>query len=95
MTEILILTISTIRSLAVAERERQGLTQAHLASLLGFSQKWVSDFERGKSDPPASMMLRLLRVLKIDLSARSGDAAAVQNKPAGIEDEEITFENGF
>lgn len=48
-------------------RQLRGLTQAQAAGLIGHTQKWLSDFERGRTDPPASMVLRLLTLLGMSL----------------------------
>lgn len=42
------------------ERRKRKLTQAQTAEMLGYTQKWVSDFETGKADPPMSMVLNLM-----------------------------------
>ncbi len=45
----------------------QGLSQKQVATLLGYTPKWMSDFERGRVDPPSSMVLALAAVLGVDL----------------------------
>lgn len=57
------------RSIVRDERKRQKLTQAQAAALIGTSQKWLSDFERGRTDPPLSLVLRIINLLGIKLLA--------------------------
>ena len=44
--------VDDVRRFLREERKRRGLTQGQLADLTATSQKWVSDFERGRVDPP-------------------------------------------
>jgi DNA-binding XRE family transcriptional regulator len=46
-------------------RLRRGLTQAHLAHLIGRSERWLVDVERGGVDPRLSDTLALARVLRV------------------------------
>lgn len=62
-----ILTLDQLRATVRSERQRRGMTQAHAAALLGYSQKWLSEFESGKVDPPTSMVIRLTALLGIPL----------------------------
>lgn len=57
------------RSIVRDERKRQKLTQSHAAALIGTTQKWLSDFERGRTDPPLSLVLRIVNLLGIKLLA--------------------------
>lgn len=50
------------------ERKRRGLTQGKLADLTGTTQKWISDFERGRVDPPMSIVLKVLVLLGVTIS---------------------------
>jgi transcriptional regulator with XRE-family HTH domain len=46
-------------------RLRRGLTQARLAHLIGRSERWLIDVERGGVDPRLSDVLALARVLRV------------------------------
>lgn len=86
--------LDDLRTLVRTARQRRGLTQAQAAGLIGHTQKWLSDFETGKNDPPTSMSLKLLVLLGIPLTAGSDgpDMAA----PAGSTDErEIDLDEGL
>jgi DNA-binding XRE family transcriptional regulator len=48
-----------------AYRLRRGLTQARLAHLIGRSERWLVDVERGGVDPRLSDTLALARVLRV------------------------------
>lgn len=59
--------LDRVRGAVRDARKVRGLTQAQAAGLIGHTQKWLSDFERGRTDPPASMVLRLLTLLGLRL----------------------------
>lgn len=48
-------------------RRRKGLTQKHLATLLGTTQSEVSRLEGGQSNPTVAMLERLFGALDLDL----------------------------
>ena len=48
-------------------RLRRGLTQARLAHLIGRSERWLIDVERGGVDPRLSDALALASVLRVVL----------------------------
>ncbi len=65
--------ITSLHDLRQAARQRRiekGLSQATAAGLIGHSRKWLSDFERGKTDPPAGMVIDLLVLLGIPIETR-------------------------
>ena len=45
-------------------REELGISQADLAFALGRRQAYISELETGKTEPSASMLVRLSRILK-------------------------------
>src|SRR6266481_8533915 len=56
-----------------AYRRRRGLSQAALAGLVGRSESWLSQVERGvRSVDRLSVLLDLARVLRVDVEALSG-----------------------
>jgi transcriptional regulator with XRE-family HTH domain len=59
-------------------RLRRGLTQARLAHLIGRSERWLIDVERGGVDPRLSDALALARVLRVmvDDLVRASTASA-------------------
>jgi len=70
-----------IRNALRAERRRRGLTQSQLADVTGTSQKWISDFERGRVDPPLSIVLKVLVLLGVGINL----APPVLSPPAAPE----------
>ncbi len=68
---------STIGEQVRSYRLRRGLTQARLAHLVGRSERWLLEVERGDVDPRLSDALALARVLRVRL-----DDLALQ-PPAG------------
>jgi transcriptional regulator with XRE-family HTH domain len=56
-----------------AYRRRRGLSQAALAGLIGRSESWLSQVERGvRSVDRLSVLLDLARVLRVDVEALTG-----------------------
>ena|SRR5690242_14958609 len=56
-----------------AYRRRRGLSQAALAGLVGRSESWLSQVERGvRSVDRLSVLLDLARVLHVDVQALTG-----------------------
>src|SRR5215472_16148970 len=56
-----------------AYRRRRGLSQAALAGLVGRSESWLSQVERGiRSVDRLSVLLDLARVLQVDVEALTG-----------------------
>ena len=54
-------------------RRRRGLPQAVLAGLVGRSESWLSQVERGKRSVDShSVLLRLAEVLRVDLEELTG-----------------------
>jgi len=91
-----LLSLDEVRAVARAQRRRRGLSQDAAAGLIGHSQKWLSDFERGRTDPPASMLIALLVLLGIPLSVGEVDAPWPGAPGALREDErEIDLDEGL
>jgi len=83
---VIITSIDQVRDLVRKERKRRGLTQAQAAELIGHTQKWLSNFESGKVDPPASMVFRLMNLLGMPL--QQGEAQTARKQPGkGVESE--------
>ena len=58
-------------------RRRRGLSQAVLAGLIGRSESWLSQVERGKRGVDShSVLLRLAEVLRVDIEEFTGAADA-------------------
>src|SRR3989442_14496682 len=66
---------TTIGERVRAFRLRRGLTQARLAHLIGRSERWLIDFERGGVDPRLSDALALARVLGVGVEELAGHSA--------------------
>ncbi|MGE8106432.1 helix-turn-helix transcriptional regulator [Allorhizobium sp. NPDC080224] len=64
-----VLTVDDLRELVKRTRKQRGLTQSRAAGLVGYSQKWLSDFERGRVNPPIDMVLNIVTGLGIRLEA--------------------------
>jgi transcriptional regulator with XRE-family HTH domain len=58
---------STIGEQVRTYRLRRGLTQARLAHLVGRSERWLLEVERGDVDPRLSDALALAGVLRVRL----------------------------
>ncbi len=57
--------------LAREVRKRQRLTQADVAAASGTGVRFISDFERGKPTCRIGQVMHVLRMLGVDLHARS------------------------
>ncbi|QYO78899.1 helix-turn-helix domain-containing protein [Devosia salina] len=77
--------IDEVRRFLREERRRRGLTQAQLADLTATSQKWVSDFERGRVDPPISIVLKVLVLLGVTIAFSPATISASEPTDAGSE----------
>src|SRR5918992_2568967 len=64
---------ATIGQRIAAYRRRRGLSQAALAGLVGRSESWLSQVERGvRSVDRLSVLLDMARVLHVDVEALTG-----------------------
>lgn len=79
---MLILTVDDLRELLRKERKRRRLSQSRAAGLVGYSQKWLSDFERGRVNPPIDMVLKMISVLGIRLEASATEPASIADEEA-------------
>ena len=61
-------------------RLRRGLTQARLAHLIGRSERWLIDVERGGVDPRLSDALALARELCVAVDDLAGGPAPVEER---------------
>jgi transcriptional regulator with XRE-family HTH domain len=61
-------------------RLKRGLTQARLAHLIGRSERWLIDVERGGVDPRLSDALALARELCVAVDDLAGRAAPVEER---------------
>lgn len=62
------MTVCALRALAAALRAariKRGLSQAQLAEASGVSQTAVSAYERGAKSPPALVLARIARALRV------------------------------
>ena len=66
---------STIGGRIRSYRLRRGLTQARLAHLVGRSERWLLDVERGDVDPRLSDAVALARVLRVRLDDLAPESA--------------------
>ena len=56
-------------------RRRRGLSQAVLAGLVGRSESWLSQVERGKRSVDShSVLVRLAEILRVDIEELTGSA---------------------
>ena len=79
---MLIRTTNDIGHLVRDQRKRQGLTQAHLATRVGVSRKWIIELESGKRTAELALVLRTLNALKVDLDAQPRDAGSATSTVA-------------
>ncbi|MFN3461044.1 MAG: helix-turn-helix domain-containing protein [Oceanibaculum sp.] len=77
--------VDDVRHFLREERKRRGLTQSQLADLTATSQKWVSDFERGRVDPPMSIVLKVLVLLGVTITFSPAAVSASDPSDAGSE----------
>lgn len=77
--------VDDVRRFLRAERKRRGLTQSQLADLTATSQKWVSDFERGRVDPPMSIVLKVLVLLGVTIGFSPAAISTSDPEDAGSE----------
>lgn len=49
-----------------AYRQKQGMTQHELAKKLGYTAQFVTNWERGVSNPPVKAIPKLCTILKIN-----------------------------
>ena len=74
-------TPSELGHLAREVRTLRRLTQAHLATQVGVSRKWVIDLEAGKRTAELALVLRTLNALGVEIDARvRGSKAAAPPK---------------
>ena len=69
-------------------RKECGLTQAELAERINYSDKAVSKWERGESQPDVLTLLSLARELGTDLNTLTG-CAPVEEQPAPVQPEPL------
>src|SRR5437763_7262321 len=67
--------VGSVGGRIAAYRRRRGLSQAALAGLIGRSESWLSQVERGvRSVDRLSVLLDLARVLRVELAELTGPA---------------------
>ncbi len=89
-------TMQDINQAVRQARTEKGLTQSQVASLLGYSTKWVSDFENGKVSPPLDMALNVLNLLGLKVHVLTPGEPSPSLPPTfEDEEEEIDIEKGL
>ena len=79
---------SELRLVIRRARERMKLSQEELAKLLGTSQSQVSDWERGRNEPGASVLLAVAELANTSIDElRTGGPATVLRRLERLEDE--------
>lgn len=76
--------IHTERDLGLVIRQRRrdlGLDQEALAARAGVSRQWVVEVEKGKPRAEVGLVLRLLRVLGLELRAGDPESAPAAGTP--------------
>jgi transcriptional regulator with XRE-family HTH domain len=71
---------TTIGARVRAYRLKRGLTQARLAHLIGRSERWLIDVERGGVDPRLSDAVALARVLSVGVDDLAGQSTPVAER---------------
>jgi transcriptional regulator with XRE-family HTH domain len=74
---------STIGVQIRTHRLRRGLTQARLAHLVGRSERWLLDVERGAVDPRFSDAQALAGILRVRLDDLAAPPAALPSAVRG------------
>jgi HTH-type transcriptional regulator / antitoxin HipB len=74
--------------IVIRDRRKQlGLDQGTLASRVGVSRQWIVEVEKGKPRAEVGLILRVLRVLGMELCARVAGAWSPEAvSPSGIID---------
>lgn len=81
--------ITSLDDLAALVREArlaQGWSQAQLAEVIGTTQPWISEFERGEGNPHLIMALKITQALGISLTG---------SPPTPVNDDDQDQEIGF
>ena len=82
--------VRTDRDLGLLIRDRRkklGLGQAALAANVGVSRQWIVGVEKGRPRAEVGLVLRTLRVLRVELNATfAGSPASSQTLYAGLAD---------
>ena len=60
--------MNTIGDVLKSAREKAGLTQLELSSMVGVSRAYYADIERGRYNPSLKVLTRLADILGIDLN---------------------------
>ena len=68
----------------VMHRKRLGMTQAHLAEKLNYSDKAVSKWERGESIPDVITMLQIADLFEITMNDLVSDPDAIPANSGGV-----------
>ena len=77
--------LRTIKELGVLIRDARrqaGLTQAQVADQMRATQKWVSAVENGKDTAEIGQVLRLLALLRLDITVEPANSEALAPSPA-------------
>jgi transcriptional regulator with XRE-family HTH domain len=77
--------VDEVRRFLREERRRRRLTQAQLADLTATSQKWISDFERGRVDPPISIVVKVLVLLGVAIALSPAEIAHNESDDTGAD----------
>ena len=68
-----------LRRILIAARERAGLSRAEVATKIGKTESYVSDFETGERGLDIDMYLRLTKALNLDAAEVMSDLDRVQD----------------
>jgi transcriptional regulator with XRE-family HTH domain len=60
--------VNKIGDVLKSAREKAGLTQLELSSMVGVSRAYYADIERGRYNPSLKVLTRLADILGIDLN---------------------------
>jgi len=78
---VIVNSITEFGALIRSERKQKGWSQKELASRVGVSPLWISQFERGKPTAHIGLVLRTLKTLDVKLWA--GDSPGNRIHPSG------------
>lgn len=79
MPDFVVRTPDQLPDLLQAFRKQTGITQAEAAVRLGVTQQTMSALERNAEKVSAARLMKLLRILGVELVLRKDEAAAVSN----------------
>lgn len=74
--------MNALRTAFTERRHRLGMTQDKVAAGAGIARKTISDFENGKTSMTLTKLIRLMRVVGLELTTREASSRPTLNELA-------------